>query len=79
MQTKNFLRVLAAVSFVSAQTTGKLGDAVEVSGNPKGAAYIATFNGTLVGGVTASANPSGKGVDFVVKVEGLAVDKGPFS
>ncbi|KAL1870498.1 hypothetical protein Daus18300_005186 [Diaporthe australafricana] len=81
--------VLAAAS-VSAQSTGKLGDAAIVSNNPAGAVYKATLpdtaftksaypnGGNIKGDVYALSSPDGTGVIFKVKFSGLPSEGGPF-
>ncbi|POS80862.1 cytosolic Cu/Zn superoxide dismutase [Diaporthe helianthi] len=81
--------VLAAAS-VSAQDTGKLGDAAVVSDNPVGAIYKASMpetaftksaypsGGNIKGNVYALSSPDGTGVIFKVKLSGLPSEGGPF-
>ncbi|KAK2610849.1 hypothetical protein N8I77_004244 [Diaporthe amygdali] len=81
--------VLAAVS-VSAQDTGKLGDAAVVTNNPAGAVYKATLpdtaftksaypnGGNVKGAVYALSSPDGTGVIFKVNFSGLPSEGGPF-
>jgi len=92
MRVSTQLSVLlaAASTQVSAQTTGKLGDAAEVNNNPVGVVYKATLpetaffkdafpeGGNIKGDVTAEASADGKGVKFTVKLSNLPKTGGPF-
>lgn len=81
--------ILAAAS-VSAQNTGKLGDAAEVNDNPVGAIYKATLpdtaftksaypnGGNVKGSIYALSSPDGEGVIFKVKFSNIPSEGGPF-
>ncbi|AEO70553.1 uncharacterized protein THITE_2122167 [Thermothielavioides terrestris NRRL 8126] len=57
--------------------TGKLGDAKPVRNNPViGETWVATFDSTVKGRVTAVA--ATVGINYTIDVQGLAVDKGPY-
>jgi hypothetical protein len=73
------LAVLATLSLSTAQTTGKLGDAIVVTNNPPGASYTVTFAGTVKGSLNATSSANGTGIDFKLQIEGLPADKGPYS
>ncbi|KAK4043663.1 superoxide dismutase [Parachaetomium inaequale] len=90
VSTRLSVLLAAASTHVSAQETGKLGDAAEVSNNPVGVVYKATLpenayfqgaymdGGNIEGEVTATAEPDGKGVRFTVKLSNLPRSGGPF-
>lgn len=59
-------------------TTGKLGDAAQITNNPPGASYVAVLEGPVTGEVTATSAATGKGVFFSVTVNGLPTEGGPF-
>ncbi|KAH8883595.1 Cu,Zn superoxide dismutase-like protein [Thozetella sp. PMI_491] len=64
---------LSLSALVAAQTTGKLGDAKEVTTNPAGVTYGAWFNTTHALG-WFNATSSTTGVDFMFDVDGLPTD-----
>lgn len=74
---------LMGAALVSAQATGKMGDAHVVSDNPVGPVYVATLpdsdTTTLRGSVTATAKEGGKGVEFEVDFTGFPEEDGPYS
>ncbi len=77
MHIQNLLSLSTLLAISAAQTTGKLGDAKEITTNPTGAKYAAWFNSThAIGWVNATS--SATGVVFVVDVDGLPTD-GPLS
>ena len=82
MRTSIVVSTLSFLALVSADT-GKLGDAAVVDNNPVGASYEARLPNrpsTSVRGVfLASSNPSGRGVDFQITLDGLPSEGGPFS
>ncbi|KAI6381359.1 hypothetical protein MCOR25_001290 [Pyricularia grisea] len=62
--------------------TGKLGDAASITNNPPGryrAAWTATATNPFSGSVEAISSPNGKGVIFLVNLENLPAQGGPFS
>ena len=69
---------IAAGAIAQNITTGKLGDAAQITNNPPGASYIAVFEGRVTGEVTAESAATGKGVLFSVTVNGLPKEGGPF-
>ncbi|KAI0390928.1 superoxide dismutase [Xylariaceae sp. FL0594] len=82
---------LYAASAVWAQneTTGKLGDAVPVTGNPVGKQAVAVLpvepffksgalNGNIKGSIKASSGAQGAGVDYTVSFSNLPTEGGPF-
>jgi hypothetical protein len=84
MHLYSTLALLGAVMGVAAQgtnsstVTGKLGDARPVRNNPViGETWVATFDKTVQGTVTAIA--ATVGIDYIINVTGLVVDKGPYS
>ena len=72
--------ILSAITLAAAQniTTGKLGDAAQITNNSLGSSYIAVFEGLVTGEVTATSAATGKGVVFSVTVNGLPTEGGPF-
>ncbi|KAH6709528.1 superoxide dismutase [Leptodontidium sp. 2 PMI_412] len=84
----------ALLAVVSAQSTtepitGIRGNATVIENNPVGKVYTATlpekpfFNptnpkGNVKGSISATANPNGIGVKFIVKFENLPTSGGPF-
>ncbi|KAK4252277.1 superoxide dismutase [Corynascus novoguineensis] len=93
MRVSTQLSVLlaAATTQVSAQDTGELGDAAEVTNNPVGVEYRATLpdsaffkpaypnGGNIKGWVKAVANEDGRGVRITLNLENLPKTGGPFS
>ncbi|KAH6691755.1 cytosolic Cu/Zn superoxide dismutase [Plectosphaerella plurivora] len=85
--------VLATVGRVAAQdapTTGELGDAEIVVGNPPGLVYEAVLpdepffagvaiEGNVKGSIIATSAPDGVGVEFKVQFSNLPKEGGPFS
>ncbi|TLS22693.1 uncharacterized protein PpBr36_06493 [Pyricularia pennisetigena] len=62
--------------------TGKLGDAASITNNPPGryrAGWTATATNPFSGSVEAISSPNGKGVIFLVNLENLPSQGGPFS
>lgn len=86
-----FIAALSSFALARAQsptpvpgTTGELGPAEEVEGNPPGVTYQAILpdseKSTIRGYVTGTSSPDGKGVDFNVNLFGLPDSSlGPFS
>lgn len=67
-----------------ARTTGDLGPAEEVVGNPSGVTYQAILpeseKSTIRGSIAGTSSPDGKGVEFTVNISGLPDSSlGPFS
>ena len=91
MHSTLFIAALSSFALVCAQsptpipgTTGQLGDAEEVEGNPPGVTYQAILpdskKTTIRGYVTGTSSPDGNGVDFNVNIFGLPdSSRGPFS
>ncbi|KAI9692651.1 MAG: hypothetical protein M1820_009485 [Bogoriella megaspora] len=84
MKTYASLLALASIlSPISAQVTGKLGDATVVTSNPAGAQYLATFPNSLInvirGRIVASSPFGGSGINFAVNIANLPLGQGPFS
>lgn len=84
MRVSSFITVLGAATLGATQgdnsttVTGKLGDAKPVRNNPViGETWVATFNSTVKGTVTAVA--AKVGIDYTIDVSGLAANKGPYS
>ncbi|QBZ60820.1 hypothetical protein PoMZ_07763 [Pyricularia oryzae] len=62
--------------------TGKLGDAASITNNPPGryrAGWMATPSNPFSGSIEAISSPNGKGVIFLVNLENLPAQGGPFS
>jgi len=80
----NLTLAIAAALSARAQAantvTGELGDAVIVSNNPPGVAYIATLpsNKGVKGVISATAGPAGVGVSYTVSISNLPISGGPF-
>lgn len=68
---------------VSSQMTGKLGDAMAIANNPRGATYTAMIGGSTMGSVmgkvVAMSSPDGKGVMFNLTLMNLPSNGGPYS
>ncbi|KAJ9668557.1 hypothetical protein H2201_001199 [Coniosporium apollinis] len=81
MRTSIILPTLSLLALAAADT-GRLGDAEVVTNNPIGASYEARLPNiatTDVRGVfIATSNPSGRGVDFQITLDGLPSTGGPF-
>ncbi|KAJ4343125.1 Cell surface superoxide dismutase [Cu-Zn] 4 [Ascochyta clinopodiicola] len=75
------LSLIAAASVVTAQSSTVV-PAPVVSGNPKGASYVATLpeqeKYTVRGSVAAVSAEDGNGVKFTVSISGLPAEGGPF-
>lgn len=75
------LSLIAAASAVAAQSSPVV-PAPVVSGNPKGASYVATLpeqeKYTVRGSVAAVSAEDGNGVKFTVSISGLPAEGGPF-
>lgn len=90
MHSTLFIAALSTFALVHAQsptpipgTTGELGPAEEVEGNPPGVTYQAILpdskKSTIRGYVAGTSSPDGKGVDFNVNIFGLPDSSlGPF-
>lgn len=91
MHSTLLIAALSSFALVRAQsptpipgTTGELGPAEEVEGNPPGVTYQAILpdseKTTIRGYVTGTSSADGKGVDFNVNIFGLPdSSRGPFS
>jgi hypothetical protein len=84
MQILSLVSLLGAAALVTCQSgngtvvTGALGDARKVTNNPViGETWVATFNTTVKGTVTAVANTIG--VNYTIDITGLPAEKGPYS
>ncbi|KAF3028721.1 hypothetical protein E8E11_000055 [Didymella keratinophila] len=77
----SILSLIAAASAVTAQSSTVV-PAPVVSGNPKGASYVATLpeqtKYTVRGSVAAVSAEDGNGVKFTVSISGLPAEGGPF-
>ena len=77
----SIISLIAAASAVTAQSSTVV-PAPVVSGNPKGASYIATLpeqkKYTVRGSVAAVSAEDGNGVKFTVSISGLPAEGGPF-
>ncbi|KAK4165530.1 Cu,Zn superoxide dismutase-like protein [Cladorrhinum sp. PSN259] len=75
--------LLCALHGASSQMTGKLGDAMAISNNPRDLVYSAMIDGgathSVKGKVAAMSGPGGKGVVFNMTIMGLPMDGGPYS
>ena len=90
MHSTLLIAALTSFAFVRAQaptpvpgTTGQLGPAAEVEGNPPGVTYQAILpeskKSTIRGYVAGTSSPDGKGVVFNVNIYGLPDSSlGPF-
>ncbi|KAF2184484.1 hypothetical protein K469DRAFT_579978 [Zopfia rhizophila CBS 207.26] len=82
MRTLSALVALSTATLLTAQTTGKLGDAIELMNNPPGASYVAMFpnttNNDVRGKVIAVSDATGTGVNFHIMIMGLPLSGGPF-
>lgn len=77
------MRYAAVASILSAVALAQeLGPAAEITNNPIGAKYVATFPNSIKtavrGSVTAQSATDGKGVNFDVVIDGLPAEGGPF-
>ena len=77
----SILSFIAAASAVAAQSSTVV-PAPVVSGNPKGASYVATLpeqeKYTVRGSVAAVTAEDGNGVKFTISISGLPAEGGPF-
>lgn len=90
MHSTLFIAALSSFALARAQsptpvpgTTGELGPAAEVEGNPPGVTYQAILpeskKSTIRGYVAGTSSPDGKGVDFNINIFGLPDSSlGPF-
>lgn len=78
MLSSTLLTILSACALAAGQTTGKLGDAPEVTSNPA-AAYQAELEAGKISGWAKASSEAGKAVAFTITVDGLPEDAGPFS
>lgn len=83
MHCLSTLTLLGALPGVLSQMTGKLGDAMAITNNPPGAAYMAMFDGDAMGSVkgkiVAMSGTGGKGVMFNLTLMNLPMMGGPYS